>query len=226
MTGPTPKPTRSPLSLSYQTHRIVIGLLGLLLPLLLPALSDLFVTPKLPTTGVLDSVSAYYYSGAMFAFVGILFALALFLGTYRGYAGAIDQVLGILGGLAALGVVIFPTEAPDDSLKRAWWTPCMKDLHYGSATALFLIFIIFAVFVFTQSDQRWAAMRPNKKVRNVLSVLCGVFMFFGVIWTWRNGHAKRPIFVPECFTIGFFAVSWLLKATAPWFELRERASAG
>ncbi len=168
-------------------------------------------------------MSAYYYSGAMFAFVGILFALALFLGTYRGYAGSIDQVLGFLGGAAALGVIIFPTEAPVLTLKRPWWRPIMKDLHYGSAAALFLIFIIFAVFVFTQSNQRWAEMHMNKKLRNTTSILCGVLMLVGVIWTWLNGKASRPIFVPECFTIGFFAVSWLLKATAPWFETREKA---
>ncbi len=224
MTAPPDKPTRLPRNLSYQIHRVLIGALGLLLPVFLYIFNRVFETPGLPPLGHLESVSAYYYSGAMFAFVGVLFALALFLGTYRGYAGAVDQVLGILGGIAALGVIIFPTAPPIASLQRPWWTPPMQHWHYYSAAALFLIFIIFAVFVFTQSNQRWADMHLNKKVRNVLSVLCGVLMLAGVIWTRLSGEASRPIFVPECFTIAFFAISWLLKASAPWFAAREKAS--
>ena len=42
-------------------------------------------TPGLPRWETLNSVSAYYYSGAVAAFVRVIFALALFLFTYRGY---------------------------------------------------------------------------------------------------------------------------------------------
>ena len=99
-----------PDDLSHQSHRQLIGYLGILLPLILILLAGLRPTPGLPRWEPLNSISAYYYTGAVAAFVGILFALALFLFTYRGYRRyKADRVAGMLGGSAALGVVLFPT---------------------------------------------------------------------------------------------------------------------
>src|SRR5690348_2167695 len=89
-------------NLSQQAHRRLIGILGLLLPFLLYIFAGFRPTTPLPAWRLLDSISAYYYTGGVAVFVGVLFALALFLLTYPGYKGVIaDRVLGIVGGTAA-----------------------------------------------------------------------------------------------------------------------------
>jgi len=53
---------------------------------------------NLPQWDLLNSISAYYYTGAVAVFVGVLFALSLFLFTYPGY----ERVFAdrVVGGLA------------------------------------------------------------------------------------------------------------------------------
>jgi hypothetical protein len=72
-----------------------------------------------PTQGLtpwqpLSSISAYYYTGAVAALVGILVALAVFLFTYRGYDNEysrLDRAAAIIAGVAAVLVAFFPTGA-------------------------------------------------------------------------------------------------------------------
>src|SRR5687768_11290817 len=90
---------------SDNSHRQLIGYIGLALPLILVLIAAL--RPPDPTARwrILDSISAYYYTGAVAAFVGMLVALALFLITYRGYDnkyGRIDRAAAITAGCAAL----------------------------------------------------------------------------------------------------------------------------
>ena len=76
-----------PDGLSQRENRTVIGVLGLFLPVLLYVIAGLRPTTGLQAWILLNSVSAYYYTGAVGIFVGVLFSLALFLFTYRGYVG-------------------------------------------------------------------------------------------------------------------------------------------
>ncbi len=72
-------------SLSHVAHRRLIGWLGLVLLVVLVILAGVWHTADLARWEPLDSISAYYYTGATTAFVGTLFALALFLFTYGWY---------------------------------------------------------------------------------------------------------------------------------------------
>src|SRR5215212_3999587 len=72
-----------PDDLSDNAHRQLIGYIGLFLPVVLIALA--MQRDGLERWRNLESISAYYYTGAVTAFVGMLVALALFLFTYRGY---------------------------------------------------------------------------------------------------------------------------------------------
>ncbi len=58
--------------LSARAHRLLIGFLGLLLPVLLYVLAGLRSTTGLTSWRLLDSVSAYYYTGAIGVFIGVL----------------------------------------------------------------------------------------------------------------------------------------------------------
>lgn len=203
----------NPLALSALAHRRWIGALGLSLPLLLWLLAGVRPTGALPRWSVLDSVSAYYYSGAVGVFVGVLFALALFLITYQGYAGVVaDRLVGFVGGLAALGVALFPTNPPPGIVAPDWWSDRAAVIHYVSAVTLFVCFIVFALWLFRKSDVPRGARRPlAKRRRDGIFLACGVAMIGAVGWAGVAGMRGGAIFVPESIAIVAFAISWLVK---------------
>jgi len=205
-----------PRELSQQGHRRLIGVLGLLLPGLLYLLAGLRPTAGLKPWSLLDSLSAYYYTGAVGVFTGVLFALALFLLTYPGYHGVLaDRLLGWLGGSAALGVALFPTTAPGTLPEPTWWAPWVRTVHYLSAVLLFVAFILFAIWLFRKSDiPRRRDRPPDKRWRDDICLGCGLVMIGAVLWAASSLITGRPIFVPEAIAIVAFAVSWLVKGEA------------
>jgi hypothetical protein len=96
----TAKPTRDPPeALSLRAHRRIVGTIGFFLPALVYGFAAARPTAGLDRWQLLWSVSAYYYTGAVGVLVGALFALALFLFSYRGYKGVIaDRIVGGVGG--------------------------------------------------------------------------------------------------------------------------------
>ncbi len=200
-------------SLSQQAHRRLIGILGLLLPLLLFIFAGLRHTVGLPAWTPLNSISAYYYTGAVAIFVGVLFALALFLLTYPGYKGVIaDRLLGLVGGTAAILVTLFPTSAPDGLSAPTWWSPYMRTVHYLSAVVLFVVFILFAIWLFRKSNIPRRGDRPlEKRRRDDICLASGIIMIASVLWAASSMFTHAPIFIPESIAIIAFAVSWLTK---------------
>ena len=205
-----------PRDLSQRAHRRLIGYLGLSLPALLYAVAGLRPTDALPRWQLLPSVSAYYYTGAVGIFVGVLFALSLFLLTYRGYKGVIaDRLVGLLGGAAALGVALFPTAAPDGLSEPTWWTPALRIVHYVSAVLLFVSFILFSTWLFRKSNIPKRRDRPvEKRRRDAVCLLCGLVMIVCVLWAASTSVTNAPIFLPESVAIVAFAISWLVKGEA------------
>ena len=200
-------------SLSQQAHRRLIGILGLLLPLLLFIFAGLRHTVGLPAWTPLNSISAYYYTGAVAIFVGVLFALALFLLTYPGYKGVIaDRLLGLVGGTAGILVALFPTSAPDGLSAPTWWSPYMRTVHYLSAVVLFVVFILFAIWLFRKSNIPRRGDRPlEKRRRDDICLASGIIMIASVLWAASSMFTHAPIFIPESIAIIAFAVSWLTK---------------
>lgn len=215
--------------LSQQTHRRLIGYLGLFLPALLYVFAALRPTPPLPRWELLDSVSAYYYTGAVGIFVGVLFALSLFLFSYPGYAGEIaDRLVGCLGGASALGVALCPTAPPPGLSAPPWWYCVLRTVHYISATLLFVSFILFSVWLFRRSNIRARKDRPaDKRMRDDVCLACGIVMIGAVLWAMSALITKGPIFLPEAIAIAAFAISWLVKGEAyqPVMQAYHRARA-
>ena len=108
---------------SYLRLRRIIGILGIALPIVLTvwgfALSGWSL--NLP-----NSISDYYSLRTRDALVGILFAIAWFLCTYKGYE-TIDDIAGYLACLFALGVAFFPNSGGN-------WE---RIVHFSSAFACF-----------------------------------------------------------------------------------------
>jgi len=201
-----------PDDLSGDAHRRLIGWIGLLLPALLVAIA--IERDGLERWRSLESISAYYYTGAVAAFVGMLVALALFLFTYRGFDNPYqkaDRAVAITAGIAALGVAFFPTEAPAGVPPLAWWTRSTGVVHHGFAAVLFAMFAVFALWLFR--------IRPDGKTettgwRNKIYLACGAVIVACIAWAGFNGATGRQIFVQESIALVAFAFSWLVKGYA------------
>lgn len=215
--------------LSTPEHRRLLGLLGFFLPLILIVLAcwrdgwDAFLR--------LDSVSAYYYTGAVSAFAGMLIAFSLVLFTYRGYRDEsgkpdpVDRRCAIAGALAALGVALFPTSAPGGFQELPWVTPLVVKTHFFSAVVLFGIFAVFCLWLFRKKSKEDMARQERgekpdaqKEGRNAVYSLCGVVIVACIVWAFYERWNDRSIFWPESVALMFFSISWLVKgyADTPW----------
>jgi len=223
MNPPPPKPPDpSAEDLSQLAHRRVIGVLGLFLPVAVWLFAAWRPTDDLPRWSVLSSVSVYYYTGAVALFVGVLFALSLFLLTYRGYADtSADRIVGAFGGLSALGVALFPTGAPNGLKSPPWWSSALGTVHYVAAVCLFISFILFSIWLFRKSSIPLRRDRPpEKRRRDDICLVCGLVMIGCILWAGSSLVTHAPIFLPEAIAIEAFAISWLLKGDAPGAVMR------
>jgi hypothetical protein len=195
-------------------HRQLIGYIGLLLPLILVGL--VIIRDGLTLWRGLESVSAYYYTGAVAAFVGMLVALALYLFPYKGYRNPYnwaDQAAAKIAAAAAVVVALYPTKAPDAVLALTWWRPWMGKLHYVAAIVLFAMFAVFALWLFRLTAPGEQAT-ADKRLRNHLYLGCGVAIVACIAWAGFNALNDRPIFWPEAVALVAFALSWLVKGYA------------
>jgi len=218
-----------PQELSQLAHRQLIGYLGLILPALVYVVAGLRPTDGLTDWILLPSVSAYYYTGAIAVFVGVLFALSLFLLTYPGYEGvAADRVVGRVGGAGALGVALFPTAAPAGVSEPSWWSPALRVVHYASVVVLFSAFILFSIWLFRRSSVPKDNRPREKRLRDAVCLLCGIVMIVCMLWAVVSGFSNASIFLPEAIAIVAFAVSWLVKGEAyqPVLSALRSLSAG
>ncbi len=184
--------------------------------MILLLLAGLRPTEGLPRWSPLESVSAYYYTGAVAAFVGLLVALALFLFTYRGYDnkyGRLDRIAAVTAGVAALGVAFFPTHAPPPLTVATWWSPVTGVLHYVFAVILFTMFAVFSLWLFRLTE---VGVQPaeDKVHRNRIYMVCGLVIVGSMIWVVVARIDDGDIFVPETVALTAFAVSWLVKGYA------------
>lgn len=204
---------KRPDDLSNHRHRQLIGYIGLVLPILL-----IFIVlhrDRLEVWRSLESVSAYYYTGAVAAFVGMLVALALFLFTYHGYDNKYhwaDRLCAVGGALAALGIAFFPTAAPDGMTPLLWWKPWVGVVHHVSAIVLFGVFAVFSLWLFREKAK--GEEDPGKDTRNKIYALCGGVIIVCILWAGYQGLRGGSIFWPESVALIFFAISWLVKGYA------------
>ncbi len=205
--------------LSSHSQRQAIGYVGFFLPVLLWLVSGWRSTHGSPGWKPLDSISEYYYSGAVAIFAGALAALAVFLFTYQGYRNdrqRLDQLAGKIASLAALGVAFFPTAAIAPFAEPSWWAEWMNKVHYLLAATLFLSFIVYSLFLFPRTDPKKGLPTPSKKRRNLIYRTCGLGMVACMVWAVIAGSIGVRIFWPESLALWAFAFSWLVKGKADW----------
>lgn len=197
-------------------HRQVIGYLGLALPILL--VQAVRVRPNAPVDGWAgNSISAYYWTGAVSLFAGLLAVLSIYLITYDGYRNdsqKYDRLTAIVAGIAAAVVALFPTTPPAGMVSSlTWWHGWINTVHFVAATVLFSMFALFSLWLFRKTAPG-EQPAPDKKRRNAVYLLCGIGIVASMLWAFLARQMDQSIFWPESLALGFFAWSWLLKGRA------------
>ncbi len=200
------------LVISYLDLRKSIGAIGMSLPFVVAIGKILFESP-----GILESISAYYYSVMGNVFVGSLCAIAVFLFSYHGY-DARDLIAGKLASLFALGTALFPTPPAGNASPPQM---LIGGFHFFFAVCLFLTLAYFSLALFRKTNPN-VLMTPKKKQRNVVYTLCGFLILVciaGIIaveFTPHNSAIRQfmPIFWLESIAIVSFGISWFVKGEA------------
>lgn len=196
-------PGAAPYIRSYVFMRRVIGRLALILPPLIVVGEPIFFDDRPVPLG---SLSAYYYSGFREIFVGMLWAIGVFLILYKWSERTRESRVSTFAGFAVLVVAVFPTGKPgakvattplQDLLGEEW----VERIHFGAAG----IFI----FMLSRISRYWARHRPERKrihraAEIVILLALGLAIFTGA-FEWPD----YGILVAEFAAVWAFATSWL-----------------
>jgi len=207
---------------SYLLMRTIIGFTGITFPIVLIG-GDHLLDSNAP--GVRASLSAYYYSGMRDLFVAGLAVSGLFLITYRLFEKSLNNVLSVIGGLAALGVAFFPTDRFEGStavltpLQAKLGEGVVSDVHHVSA-GIFLVSLAIISFFFGVQEGRRPQQRPAGRAMLppgfwrwfhwvcALAVLGGVAFVFLFKRQHMTGH---ELLIAEIVAIEAFGLSWFFK---------------
>lgn len=208
---------------SYLLMRVVIGLLGLALPVVLIVGDALFLDGKISARG---SLSAYYHSGMRDVFVGVLVVAGLFLITYKIFRRSLDNTLSMVAGIAAIVVAWFPTGIPSDV--TAMLTPLqdrlgeevVETIHFVAAAVFIALLAVISYFFAVREGRRsqhragadarrspafWRRFHLTAAALIVLAILfIGVTKLFGVF-------DKHSLLIGETAAVWAFGASWLAK---------------
>jgi hypothetical protein len=222
-----------PILQSYYMIRKIIGILGIMLPLLVFLFHGDF----------LSSVSHYYYTRSSLFFTSVLTAFGLFLISYKGYEKdretefLSDNQITHIGGTAALLVVLIPTSAsgsnsPDiNNMCIIGSFPMfghnnslLNTIHLLSAGIFLLIMGWMSFFRFTKGE-----LTPGKRRKNVVYRSTGYIIWvsiFVLMMEFVIGYeiTKYDVIILETISVLSFGISWLIKGKAieDLLELRIR----
>jgi hypothetical protein len=206
---------------TYSTLRMGIGILAIALPIILVVVGFAMYGLTLQ-----DSISAYYHAfvptqqfpdpfavagnGVMRNwFVGILWAIGVFLFLYKGYGHRESTALNIAGVLL-ITVAMFPMD----------WTcrsSCPKISIHGVAAILFFLAIGY-VCIFRSGDT--LKLLTNSQGQFYKRYYCiigwGMWVFPVIVTVLEffelHPFGTRPVFFIEVGGIWIFAAYWLLKS--------------
>jgi hypothetical protein len=202
--------------ISFVNLRRLIGLLGMLLPLVCFLGGALFAHLALQ-----PSISSYYYTNVRDVFVGIMVGVSMFLISYRGYE-AIDDLVSTVTGITGLGIALFPCIVTSSSIQIVGFFQLQSAVsnifHMTSAGIFFFMLAMNSIFIFTLTDSKGHRTR-NKKIRNAIYVACGVIILaalaclgiLNLVLTPEQLNNTPVVFILETVLLEAFGISWLVK---------------
>ena len=199
---------------SYSNLRTGIAVLAILFPLVL------WLGGKLIGIELRDSMSAYYLEidGKTMRdwFVGILWAIGVFLILYKGWernkGGGLNENWALnLAGLCAIGVAMFPTTLAVTPEEKKEIT-----LHGTFAVSLFLFMAYVCIFRARDTLDELNDGKLRKRFKRIYRVL-GIAMVVTPITAWCfavvfHGLEKYTFYI-EWFGVWVFAFYWLVKSS-------------
>lgn len=220
-------------SQAYTRIRKAIGYCGFVIPLLCLSLSLTRNCNRI----LLPSISHYYYTIIGDAFVGVLFALGLFLVLYKSVFNIEklrkqENFLTNLSGAFAMTVAFIPTDPEGGNCYHIGLTDgtyqevfgLLGFFHLPSAALMLIIFGIIAYYYFPRN---WVTGKPdssNKRLYRRCAWVIFISIFILILYfadskflggkylSWLENI--RIVFLLECTSISAFAVSWLKKGRA------------
>jgi hypothetical protein len=199
---------------SWFLMRLVVGLLGVLMPFLLIA-GDAILFPRGPLPG--GSLSSYYHSGMRDVFVGILCVVGVFLIAYMALHWNWDNAITMGAGAAAIVVALVPTNVGAGGIQ----TPVQQ--KFGQDDVAHVHFIAAGVFVVLLAvmslrfGRREDEVGRNRRWRS-WHFACGLVILAALVLLavaeWAGVHSVAGLsvllFVEVVSTLAF-GLSWLIK---------------
>lgn len=191
-------------------HRASIGVMGIALPVLLYIVGKVFYD-----VGLQESISYYYYTGARDWFVGLMFAISIYMFSYKGPEGE-DRYIGIAASITGLMLAIFSTDpvaTPLDELSLR------GRIHMLSSMTFLLTLVYFSLVLFTRSAPG-KHQSHEKHIRNIIYRWCAYLMFVCLVLIaillvdkplYHNIEQLKPVFWLESTAVWAFGISWLTK---------------
>ena len=201
-----PRPTSDdakPYVRSYIFMRLCAAALGIAVPLVLVFAEPLAFDGQPFVRG---SLSAYYYSGARELFVGLIWAISVFLVTYKILEWSREALLSTAAGLAAIVVAVFPTGRPGDGfaltpLQEWLGESVVEKIHFGAA-AVFILALAWISSYFARYRDRH--QRLHWACAAIIALAAGLAVVAAF-----TGEPDKGILIAEWSAIWAFAASWL-----------------
>ena len=197
--------------------RIMIGILGMLLPWLVA-----LITLSWP-----QSISITYYSVfAVGTFMVILGSAGILLINYKGYE-KIDDIMATIAGIFGILICLFPMTYLDNPEMQTGVLHLPSNIsnifHCISAFGFFGVLAFMSFFLFTKTK---GEITKQKKIKNIIYRVCGIGMLGAFLLLLLNlipaVNIPNLTWIVEAIALFFFGTSWIVKSDAiPWLKDRK-----
>jgi hypothetical protein len=219
---------------SYLLIRMIVGIIGILLPLAFIIGEAVFLRGGVHVRG---SISAYYHTSMRDVFVAGLCVTGFLLATYMSGQSNPDFWYSLLAGVAVLGVVFFPTERPNiqEGAPRCGTTPMpegcspfqqqfgetlVAGIHFTLAV-VFILSLAWICFLFAYREKQY---KKDARMARIL-YSCGWTILLAVAWVIVGQLLNltiwelTPLYIGEVVSVWAFGLAWLLKSRDLWATL-------
>lgn len=192
--------------------RIMIGILGMLLPWLV----------ALITLSIPQSISITYYSVfAVGTFMAVLGSAGILLINYKGYE-KIDDITATIAGVFGILICLFPMTYLDDPSVKTGVLHLPSNVsnifHSISAIGFFGVLAFMSFFLFTRTGGSKSEMTDKKKIKNIIYRVCGIGMMGSFLLFLLNLIPGFDCYcltwIIEAIALFFFGTSWIVKSDA------------
>uniref|UniRef100_UPI004049476C hypothetical protein n=1 Tax=Flavobacterium sp. TaxID=239 RepID=UPI004049476C len=225
---------------SSYTLRILVGILGILLPILLPLVLRF-------TDGVdevLPSISHYYFTKSGPLFIAIMSLLAVFFIVYKGNK-FMDFIISSIAGISALIVVFFPTENLIDKSEFGTISyiitvlepVSVREMIHYFAAAIFLLSLAIMSFcqftiptVYIENSEKQIKVRHQlyRTLASIMIIAMGMILLGSDLFKSSVPESIHKFYVDnnltfwlETIAVECFGISWLVKGGEIKFKIKS-----